>query len=87
MNVVRVFKHVDDNFAGEQRVKRSADIRVPDTAGENIHNDNLSCWYYFEKLRWWGTQLDRSVCGGGYSKTDERLLVGYNPYYILHISH
>ena len=40
--VVWVFEHVNDKFAGERRVERQADRRVPDsTEGirHNIHND------------------------------------------------
>ena len=37
-----MFKHVNDNIAGERRVEWQADRRVPDStegSRDNIHND------------------------------------------------
>ena len=60
-----MFKHVNDNIAGDRRVEWQADRRVPDsTEGirDNIHNDCRVSLIQFQdqlctislELKWWG---------------------------------
>ena len=73
LNVVWVFKHVNDKLGGDRRVEWQADRRVPDsTEGirDNIDNDCwaslIRTWYRSGnislKFKWWGAQLARSGC-------------------------
>ena len=74
LNVVWVFKHVNDKLGGDRRVEWQADRRVPDSTEGIRDNIRKECWaslirfWYHSgnislKLKWWGgAQLARSGC-------------------------
>ena len=44
LSVFWVFKHVNDNLAGDRRLEPQADRRAPDTAKDNRDNIHNDCW-------------------------------------------
>ena len=68
LNVVWVFKHVNDKLGGDRRVEWQADRRVPDSTEGIRDNIRKECWaslirfWYHSgnislKLKWWGCTI------------------------------